>query len=141
MLINYMHALTVDLIEKYDYIPVAGADGQNILNDQLVLLQKASITEFSLICIINGDIQTETNITQTFENNLNWVKAINISGISTELVLTEILVFSGKPEALKLEVMEEHKNSIHSDKIPFEIIVLFVFFPRCCIFVPVSACW
>ena len=124
MNINYMNAVTVDLIEKYDYMPIKDQSERYILNDNLKILQKATTQEFRLICLINGDNLSDIELKQTLDNNLNWMNGINISGISDELVLTEILVFLNKPDTTKFTLLEEHKNNIVAGKNSFEMIIV-----------------
>jgi rhomboid protease GluP len=108
---NYTNAITVKLIEQHDYIPVRDNNGIYVLNDNLKILQKATSHTFSLLCIIDGDSFTDIQLKQTLDNNLIWMNGINISGISDELILTQILIFSTKPDASKLFAMEDHRKS------------------------------
>jgi rhomboid protease GluP len=121
---NYINAVTIDLIEKQDFIPIKDNNENYVLNDTLKVLQKGTSQAFRIICLIDGDSLSDIQLEQTLGNNLLWMNNINISGISDELILTEILVFSNKPDASQLSVMDIHKKSNVANNIFFEILVV-----------------
>lgn len=121
---NYMNAVTIDLVGNKDYMPVKDNTGDYVINNNIRILQKATTHTFRLVCLIDVDSLTDTQLKQTLHNNLVWMNEIDFTGISDELVLTEILIFSNIPDASQLSTMEEHQKNITQGNRLLEILVI-----------------
>jgi rhomboid protease GluP len=121
--INFINNAITCLIKNGRYDPLIGKDKSYIISREMSYFIKHDKSESSIVELIDCDSESEEEITQHINNNIEWCSNIKTGESST---LTEIMVFSGLPNQSILRAVEIiYWNSKNSGKnVQFMIVSL-----------------
>ena len=103
MKINFINNAITCLIKNGRYDPLIGKDKSYIISREMSYFIKHDKSESSIVELIDCDSESEEEITQHINNNIEWCSNIKTGESST---LTEIMVFSGLPNQSILRAVE-----------------------------------
>lgn len=118
MLINYLNAVTIDIIKKCDFVPIRDRAGNYIINSYQRVFRKLTASDHQYIEILYLDILNEENIKSSFFNNMPFFERIAVTDIY------RVFVCVSYPDNAKINAAKELKKHADAKKINLTNIVV-----------------
>lgn len=102
---NYFNAVTIDLIEKLNFIPLRDAYGNFTVSEGYITLERRGICSYGIVELIDGDRLSVDQIESHLRGNVEWASQFASLNTCEEPEIIEVFIFSGDPGWDKLQVL------------------------------------
>jgi rhomboid protease GluP len=114
--VNYLNAITIDLIKFSDCVPKRSPRGGYVIGDKVRFLEKLDIGTYSAIQIINGDLFSPYEFRTHLEKSINYLKTFKHNNVEVpELIL--ILAYSYSPEPAVYNMLRQFDSDIDAGEL------------------------
>lgn len=118
MLINYLNAVTIDIIKKCDFVPLRDRAGNYIMNNYQRVFRKLTASDHQYIEVLYLDILKEEDVKNSFFNNMPFLERTAATDIY------RVFVCVSYPDNAKINAAKELKKHADAKKINLVNIVV-----------------
>ncbi|RCX21041.1 rhomboid family peptidase [Anaerobacterium chartisolvens] len=109
---NYINLLLERLIDKRDYLPIRGQNGEVSVRDGMAIVEKTYLGNYMIVEIIDGDRFSKEEIAVRLEKNKNVLMNIDRTGC----FFFDVIIFDSLPDEQKLSAIREGQYMDGSQK-------------------------
>jgi hypothetical protein len=109
MKMPFLNAITVDLIDKLDFVPAMNDPGTFLLSDKIRTFEKRELSEYTFLELIDLDHMSDNDIENHFTVKTNYLKDIEIIDFKDTPSLIEVFIMQ-KTISSKIETIKSMHN-------------------------------